>query len=109
MLDRWHPGQRDSLGNPLRLCRTYDDCPYGCSMILPHLHSIIRPEHRRGSEIVIHRAPAGVAPDVLTWYAYCLQCGTLHREPATRTRAWELRDEHVGVSGHNVTGVRPWS
>jgi hypothetical protein len=40
----------DPLGNPLRVCRTWDDCPYPCSMTLPHRHSIILPALRRGDE-----------------------------------------------------------
>lgn len=76
--------------------------------LIRHACSIIRSEHRRGHEIVIRREPAGVAPSVVTWYGYCLQCGPLNDEPVDRVRAWELRDEHASISGHNVTGVRPW-
>lgn len=41
MVERWHEGDRDPLGNPLRLCGTAADCPYPCPMTFPHLHSIV--------------------------------------------------------------------
>lgn len=50
MVERWRPGDRDPVGNPLRLCTVPANCPYPCQMTYPHLHSIIDPDARKADE-----------------------------------------------------------